>query len=183
MPVWPGPGTDTIVGGGCFYTTGALQGTSWLASVSGNELTLGDGLSLLSSGSAAYSNYEGNLDSSGYALGDSNSTILGGAGDDVVLLSNGNNEDNLGNGDSTVYGGMGSSTISGGLGSDCIVGGGGSDYIEAGSGSDLIVGRGGDNTIFGGTGADTMYAGGSGGEWASERRRGVTMSKLDQGIA
>jgi Ca2+-binding RTX toxin-like protein len=163
-----GPGNDTVVGGGSLYTTGSVVGTSWSASVSGNQLTLGDGLSLLSPNGAAYSDYEGNLDSSGYALGDSNNTIFGGAGNDVVLLSNGNNEVELGNGDSTVYGGMGSNTISGGAGNDSIVGGGGSDYIAAGSGSDLIVGRGGNNTIFGGSGADTIFAGGSGSDWVSQ---------------
>jgi Ca2+-binding RTX toxin-like protein len=163
-----GPGSDTIVGGGSLYTTGTLVGTSWSASASGNQLTLGDGLSLLSPSGAAYSAYEGSLDSFGYALGDSNDTIFGGAGNDVILLSNGNNEVNLGNGDSTVYGGMGSSTIFGGAGNDSIIGGGGNDYIELGGGSDLIAGRGGNNTIIGGSGADTIFAGGSGSDWVSQ---------------
>lgn len=164
-----GPGDDTIAGGGSLDYTNSLMGATWSASVTGNQLSLSDGMSLETSATTySYSNYEGNFDSSGYALGTSNQTIFGGAGNDVILLSNGDNAVNLGSGDSTVFGGMGSNTIAGGSGSDSIVGGGGSDYIEAGSGNDFVAGYGGNNTIFGGSGTDTLFAGDGDSDWATE---------------
>jgi Ca2+-binding RTX toxin-like protein len=164
-----GSGDDTIVGGASLNWTSGIQGVTWSASVTGNQLTLGGGVTFQTSASSySYPNYEGNFDSSGYALGTADETIFGGAGNDVVLLSNGNNVVALGSGDSTIFGGMGSNTISGGTGSDSIVGGGGSDYIEAGNGDDFVAGFGGDNTIIGGSGTDTIFAGSYDSYWATE---------------
>jgi Ca2+-binding RTX toxin-like protein len=185
-----GPGNDTIATGapttyttadwqeGIGSNTSPINGVTWNTSLSDNQLVVGGSsvyLGVLNSSgvpndTAPASGYEGNLDDTGGGFDTTDDTIFGGAGRDLILLSNGNEQVNLGAGASTVLGGMGSDTISGGSGSDCIIGGGGNDYIAAGSGNDLIVGRGGNNTIFGGNGADTIFGGGSDSNWATEEK-------------
>jgi Ca2+-binding RTX toxin-like protein len=80
-------------------------------------------------------------------------TIMGTAGDDVIV----------GKGASDViYGGGGNDRISGGRnGNDTICGGPGNDTIDGGRGFDALYGEGGDDKLLGDTGSD-MLDGGSG---------------------
>ena len=164
-----GSGDDTIVGGtglrvitANWYPGGNDQlypGVTWSTSYVDNQLeVLGGSISTIGI-NTPQSGYEGNLASDGQTLGHADNTIFGGAGKDLIILSNGNNEVHLGKGNSTVLGGMGQNTITGGEGDDSIIGGGGSDYIAAGTGNDAIFGQGGNNTLIGGAGNDTLVAG------------------------
>lgn len=70
--------------------------------------------------------------------GDKNTTVDGGAGDDVITTSGG---------DDSVSGGLGNDTIDAGAGSDTILGGAGDDSISGGAGDDSIYGGQGDDTV------------------------------------
>lgn len=70
--------------------------------------------------------------------GDKNTTVDGGAGDDVITTSGG---------DDSVSGGVGNDTIDAGAGSDTILGGAGDDSISGGAGDDSIYGGQGDDTV------------------------------------
>jgi Ca2+-binding RTX toxin-like protein len=89
------------------------------------------------------------------------STILGGAGNDV--LYGGTKADSItGNdGADTLFGGDGNDTISGGSGADSISGGSGTDVLTGGDGNDTFyVGTASDfataETVDGGSGTDTL---------------------------
>ncbi|HWM71979.1 MAG TPA: hypothetical protein VNO35_35790, partial [Steroidobacteraceae bacterium] len=91
-----------------------------------------------------------------FPAGAANVTILGGTGDYLLALPNGNNFVEMGSGNSWVDAGMGNNTIIAGSGSDTILGGGGTTYIYGGSGADSIWGGDGSNTIIGGSGNSTI---------------------------
>ncbi|MEP4194945.1 MAG: M10 family metallopeptidase C-terminal domain-containing protein [Aliishimia sp.] len=78
--------------------------------------------------------------------------VMGAAGDDVILGTNGNN---------LLMGADGDDTIGGRNGHDEIIGGDGNDLLFGGLGNDLMFGNDGNDTLFGGIGNDLM-SGGSG---------------------
>lgn len=173
-----GPGNETVIGG---FTAGVSSGTdpidheptsyapgaTWSASLSDGQLSYTGVNPVGVSGSTPPSGYEGNVDGNDEIASSNDTTIFGGSGHDLILLSNGDNDVELGTGSSTVFGGMGSDTIIGGGGNNSLVGGGGDDYIATGDGNTFATGHGGDNTIIGGAGNDTLIAGNSGTAWAS----------------
>ena len=88
-----------------------------------------------------------NLDGS---LGDDR--LVGGPGNDILDGDAGND---------VMIGGAGSDTITGGAGDDLIKGGSGSDSLFGGSGADVIRGGGGADSLFGGSGGDLLVGGGN----------------------
>jgi endoglucanase len=115
-------------------------------------------------------------------------SLIGGAGDNVILADGGNdtvnasagddgisagdgadlvfgkdgNDSVFGNaGDDRVFGGRGADVILGGAGADIAMGGLGDDVLIGGSGDDKLKGNDGDDTVLGSDGND-MLRGGSG---------------------
>ena len=98
-------------------------------------------------------------------------TLLGAAGNDVLIGSNFRTVADGGEGNDTITGGAthdvlsggsGNDVISGGDGRDTILGGEGNDTLNGGSGLDVILGEGGDDSIIGGKGLDRLFGGGNG---------------------
>lgn len=88
-----------------------------------------------------------------------NTSMYGGAGDDVLI--GGDNADKIygEDGNDEIYASFGNDTVDGGRGDDRIEGQFGTDSILGGDGADLIWGNDGDDYIRGGAGADTIDAG------------------------
>ena len=82
-------------------------------------------------------------------VGNTNDTVYGGSGSDVI---------DAGAGSDTIYGGSGNDTISGGAGADVIRGGSGDDTLNGDS--DDVISLHGIDTMYGGSGNDTLYGGG-----------------------
>ena len=88
-------------------------------------------------------------------LGNSDSTLRGLGGNDVLTGGNGNDL-LIGNGGNDILrGGGGNDSAQGGEGDDNLNGGGGDDYLSGQGGNDFFVGIGGRDTIDGGVGFDT----------------------------
>lgn len=77
--------------------------------------------------------------------------INGGAGDDDIDGSQG---------DDTLIGGPGNDRIDGDGGDDLLIGGAGDDVITGRAGDDVLKGGGGNDSLFGGTGSDVIRGGG-----------------------
>src|SRR6185312_16912551 len=102
-----GPGNETIVGGATgidkdfdkgsdFILDQVKAGETWSATYSQGELDY-TGLDVIGDLDATLGgHYQGNVDGSGNPSRANNTTIFGGSGNDVILLSNGNNEVELG---------------------------------------------------------------------------------------
>ncbi|MGI9434687.1 MAG: putative Ig domain-containing protein, partial [Geminicoccaceae bacterium] len=108
-----------------------------------------------------------------------NDTLVGGAGDDVILGLGGADRIDGGAGDDSLSGGRGKDTLIGADGDDVIDGGSSHDTLFGGAGDDTLIGgsasgggknteiggndtlNGGDgfDTLFGGDGADTLFGG------------------------
>jgi len=95
-------------------------------------------------------------------------TLIGGAGNDILLGGRGNDllvggdgYDILigGCGDDTLLGGAGMDILAGGLGNDVLCGGEGSDLILGMNGNDVLSGDAGDDILLGGNGNDTLMGG------------------------
>ncbi|MEM7765982.1 MAG: calcium-binding protein [Pseudomonadota bacterium] len=84
------------------------------------------------------------IDGTGTERADS---IVGNAGDNVLL--------GLG-GDDSLFGNEGDDTLDGGAGHDFLMGGIGDDIVDGGAGDDLIAGGPGADTLDGGEGVDTL---------------------------
>jgi Ca2+-binding RTX toxin-like protein len=85
-----------------------------------------------------------------------NDTVQGGAGNDSIYSDGGNDSLMGGDGNDVITHGMyGSATLSGGAGSDWLAGYSGMDKLDGGTGNDTLVGCGRD-VLTGGTGADTF---------------------------
>ncbi len=98
-------------------------------------------------------------------------TLLGGAGNDLLIGSNFRTVADGGEGNDTIVGGTTHDVLIGGTGSDSIIGGDGRDTILGGEGNDIlngaagidsILGEGGDDSIIGGKGTDRLIGGGNG---------------------
>jgi Ca2+-binding RTX toxin-like protein len=95
-------------------------------------------------------------------------TLIGGAGNDILLGGRGNDLliggdgcDILrgGCGDDTLLGGAGMDLLEGGWGNDVLCGGEGSDLILGMNGNDVLSGDAGDDILLGGNGNDTLMGG------------------------
>lgn len=91
---------------------------------------------------------------------DSDLTIRGGGGSDVITLPS---DTNLGfrvlggGGDDRVVSGGGDDRIFGLNGDDELITGSGNDYVSGGAGHDYLDGQSGDDHLIGGSGRDTIY--------------------------
>ncbi|WP_069308522.1 calcium-binding protein, partial [Methylobrevis pamukkalensis] len=102
------------------------------------------------------------------AADDSDTTLAGGIGDDIVTGQGGNDTLQGGDGNDILRGNAGNDEMGGGEGNDTLNGGRGDDEMSGGSGHDRLIGdigrdtlRGGDgnDVMFGGTGADILVGG------------------------
>ncbi len=107
--------------------------------------------------------------SSSLLCGGETITIMGTAGDDVlvgtggrdVIAGLGGNDTLNGKGDDDVLcGGEGDDTLQGGPGNDVVLGDAGADLLHGGKGDDQLEGGLGDDTMRGNAGADTLLGGG-----------------------
>jgi hypothetical protein len=85
--------------------------------------------------------------------------IRSGAGNDLVDAGAGGDVVRAGSGDDRVLAATGADDVAGGTGSDTITGGGGADDIQGDAGSDAIAGGGGQDDLSGEGGADDVSGG------------------------
>ncbi|MGO9431194.1 calcium-binding protein [Rhodoblastus sp.] len=167
-------GHDTLVGG-------AADGTVLTVNHGNNVLYAGAGATTLNGGGGNDTMHgglktvmnagTGNDKLHGDTMAGSSSsadTLIGGAGDDLLKVTSGNNSLVAGTGHNTLYGGSGLDTLDGGghsvmyagSGSNSIVASSGYDTIYGGSGTDTIsLQNGGSSSVTGGTGSDTVNVG------------------------
>ncbi len=88
---------------------------------------------------------------------DGNDTIKGNGGDDIICGGKGADTINGNDGRDLLYGGIGDDDITGGPGEDAIYGGAGDDYLEGLRGADIIYGGDGSDWIYGGGSIDFLY--------------------------
>jgi uncharacterized delta-60 repeat protein len=88
--------------------------------------------------------------------------FIGGAGNDTLEGFSGDDTLIGGPGDDRIIGSTGNDFLSGGTGSDTVFGGSGSEVILGGAGNDAISGGSGSDLIFGGVGSDFINAGSGG---------------------
>jgi len=92
-------------------------------------------------------------------IGDITSFIVGGAGNDVLIGTNGNDFVYGGAGDDELDLRLGDDIGNGGTGNDLVRGGGGRDLLIGGLGNDNLVGGAGRDALTGDDGADEVYGG------------------------
>lgn len=78
--------------------------------------------------------------------------VFGGAGNDAITGSSG---------DDYLFGGSGNDTVEGGEGADFLIGGSGNDTLDGGSGDDVLYGGTGNDRMIGGSGDDTAVFSGA----------------------
>ncbi|MGN5222264.1 calcium-binding protein [Aeromonas veronii] len=89
--------------------------------------------------------------------GDGNDTLSGDAGDDNLIGDAGNDKLYGGEGNDSVNGGAGNDLLEGGDGNDVLDGGTGNDVVRGGVGNDIVSGNyNGNHTLEGGDGDDTV---------------------------
>jgi Ca2+-binding RTX toxin-like protein len=89
----------------------------------------------------------------------SDDTLIGSSGNDVIYGLRGNDSLDGGLGNDTLYGGKGSDILLGSSGNDILFGGQGDDTLLGGDGNDILFGGKGDNLLNGGLGNDTLTGG------------------------
>jgi Ca2+-binding RTX toxin-like protein len=90
-------------------------------------------------------------------------TLMGGAGDDILLGLGGNDTLYDTSGNALLDGGAGNDTLSGGAGAELYIGGRGNDTLNTGAGNDILLfnrGDGQDTFTTSGTGNNTLSLGG-----------------------
>jgi len=85
--------------------------------------------------------------------------VLGGAGDDTLLLLDGDNWADGGAGADNISSGTGADELAGGGGNDNLDGGDGGDTLDGGADDDMLFGRDGNDVLRGGSGADIFWLG------------------------
>ncbi|NFV79014.1 tandem-95 repeat protein, partial [Magnetospirillum aberrantis] len=144
---------DTFIGG---------EGTDTLNATSGNDVILAQqGSTTRLSGIEVINAGDGNdvVDLTNGRANYGDTTIDGGAGNDVLFGQNGNDLLIGGTGNDTLAGAAGNDTLLGGDGNDKLIGGAGADVIDGGAGDDRVVAKAADMTgdvMHGGDGTDTL---------------------------
>jgi len=95
--------------------------------------------------------------------GASDDTLIGSAGNDLLKGGAGNDSINGNAGNDNLLGQSGDDALHGGDGNDNLVGSAGNDTVEGGNGNDSLWGNSGNDNVTGGDGNDVMY-GGNGGD-------------------
>ena len=85
--------------------------------------------------------------------------LIGTQGDDVICGMAGDDDIRGEAGDDLIFAGSGADVVRGGFGADVIVGGRGADLLIGGGGDDVIRGRRGNDTIRGNSGDDVLRGG------------------------
>jgi len=99
-------------------------------------------------------------------------TLVGGAGNDVLCGTAGNDSITGGGGHDTIFGFGGSDRLTGGDGNDTIFGGAGADQLTGGNGNDRLFGNDGNDQLTGGSGSD-LGVGGAGTDTCTTTESGV----------
>ena len=94
-----------------------------------------------------------------YAPLQNTASMIGGAGNDLLIATNGDTTLTGNSGDDTLIGGAGNDLIFGGDGNDSLSGGLGQDRLDGGDGADRITGDDGADILIGGLGDDALYGG------------------------
>jgi len=124
----------------------------WLKFADGNEIRIGDITSFVIGGAG-----------NDVLLGTSgNDFVYGGAGNDKLYLLGGDDVGNGGSGDDMVAGDDGRDLIIGGLGADELIGGKGSDALTGDAGADDVFGGNDRDILSGGKGDGDQIVGGAG---------------------
>ena len=88
-----------------------------------------------------------------------NDVVCGRAGDDVLIGARGNDELHGNSGNDVLRGDAGDDTLHGGADNDMIIGGNGEDTMTGGEGDDSLIGNAGADTLDGGEGMDLTNGG------------------------
>jgi len=91
--------------------------------------------------------------------GDGDNTILGGQGNDTIVVGNGTNTITDGDGNDTLTAGNGNNIITVGDGNDSVDAGNGNNTVACGNGNDILQAGNGNNLITAGDGGDWVIAG------------------------
>ncbi|SNS96354.1 MULTISPECIES: calcium-binding protein [unclassified Azospirillum] len=143
-----------------------IGGAGGTTSITGNSATEDQPIALVLDSSAAQGPITIQLDNVAFAAVIGASTIVGGAGSQVVYGDNASQTMILGPVDDELHGGGGNDTVAptlgddrlfGDAGDDVMNGGVGDDWLWGGADNDLIGGGEGNDHGFGGTGNDTLF--------------------------
>ncbi len=164
----PTPGADLIVQVMTINTAGAevpsntelhvknwftdpFKRVEWLKFADGNEVRIGDIQTFIAGGPGddILNGTEGH------------DFVWGGGGNDTIRLLGGNDIGNGGTGNDGVWGDQGRDLVIGGLGNDMLFGGTENDVVSGDAGDDELEGNEGDDVVSGGLGNDVI-AGGAG---------------------
>ncbi len=174
-----GSGTDTLDGGNgndTFILNGSADASDILKGGSGTDsiVTNDDGDFTLAgfAGNNSVEVVDGGTSTSNINGTSANNTldfrnaelrnigqINGGAGNDKIYGSDGNDTINGEAGNDSLYGGDGNDTLNGGAGADLLYGEAGNDVLNGGSDNDKLYGGDGNDTLIGGAGTDTLDGG------------------------
>lgn len=154
-----GAGNDTLDGGtGEDLLIESVSGTSLLTntSLTGNGT---DVVAAIEQASLTGSAGADTIDASGLTVATAVVTLDGGAGNDSLRGTGGNDLIFGGDGNDTLRGGAGNDTLDGGIGNDGLSGAAGNDFLNAGDGNDTGFGGSGNDTLLGSNGDDILYGG------------------------
>jgi serralysin len=126
------------------------------SSVEGNNIHGGAGDDNLTAG--PYSVVSGDDDNDTIQAGEG-SIAFGDGGSDTIYSVGEDSSVDGGAGDDVIQGGADRQDLSGGDGNDTIRGGAGDDFVYGGTGDDTLYGNRGDDTIYGNSGNDKLYGG------------------------
>jgi autotransporter-associated beta strand protein len=159
-------GSDAVTGSFSGLAEGArfIAGTRYYqisyAGGTGNDVTLTDAGSALSSsggdGGGGSSATATSLQLAGTGNAD---TLIGGGSDDTISGAGGGDIVYSGNGNDVAYGNQGNDTLLGQADADTLFGGQDADLVYGNQGTDLLYGNLGTDTVYGGQDADTAYGG------------------------
>jgi Ca2+-binding RTX toxin-like protein len=148
---------DTLIGGAGDDVMASGGGSDTLMGMTGNDSLTGTGFYTFLGGGAGDDTLVGQSD-----FGDQ---LEGGAGNDLIRMSDGqvmgetrfsHSHANGGSGQDSIEGGLAGDVAHGGQGDDVLTGYAGEDQLEGGGGNDLIIGGTDNDMLSGGLGADTL---------------------------
>lgn len=85
--------------------------------------------------------------------------VVGGNGDDVLMLLDGDNWADGADGNDNLFSGSGADELYGGSGNDVLDSGDGTDLLDGGAGDDILAGKNGNDVLRGGKGYDYLWLG------------------------
>ena len=154
-----GVGNDTLDGGAgddmiIETVTGSAILTNTALTGNGTDVVVG-----VEQASLTGSSGDDTIDASGLTAATAVVTLDGGAGNDSLRGTTGNDSILGGDGNDTLRGGAGNDTLDAGNGNDGLSGAAGNDVLTGGENDDTLFGGSGNDTVLGGNGNDTCYGG------------------------